>query len=246
MVVFSETQYYRNGSKVNGHVSLCIIRADFSKIDKLKNEFLHNDELYSLASYTHEKKKMSFLLGRYASKNALCLLDTYKKPAVFYHIENGPLGEPFVTNADYQISISHTNNWATAIASTKPIPFGIDIEEISNLDKIDLTSFYLNMEEYFMFDFTDPNAIKCSIWAAKEALSKLLKSGLTIDYNLLSLKNVKSHGNVMHIEFKNFHAYKALLFKYNDCIICIATYKNVEINNLFIKLEKLGYIFPYK
>ena len=88
-----------------------------------------------------------------------------------------------------------------------------------------------------MFNFTDPNTIKCSIWSVKEALSKLLKTGMTIDYNLLSLKAVKAYNNIMYIEFKNFHAYRAILFKYNNCMIAITTYKNVEISDFFAFLN---------
>lgn len=85
-------------------------------------------------------------------------------------IGNTPLGKPFLEDQSYEISISHTGNYA-AVLLNKRYPVGIDVEMIS--DRISrIAGKFISAKEYI--DPEQKIVHQLLHWSAKETLFKLL------------------------------------------------------------------------
>lgn len=70
------------------------------------------------------------------------------------------------------------------------------------------------------------------IWTVKESLSKILKTGLTIDFHILSIKTLTKKGNMYEGTFINYCQYKfnTLIFENYICTIVMPLKTNVNLN----------------
>lgn len=59
---------------------LCFVEAELSVLQQEANHFLHHQELSFLEEFPSEKRQHSFLLGRYAAKQALTQHNTAISP----------------------------------------------------------------------------------------------------------------------------------------------------------------------
>lgn len=109
-----------------------------------------------------------------------------------YKIRYTDKGKPFLNN-EWEISISHSGNYAAIIINQ--FPCGIDIEKISpKVDKIKHK--FLNQTELdFIESSTDQFKLLTMFWSAKETLYKLYgeKELIFKDHLLIHLSNQKNH-----------------------------------------------------
>lgn len=128
-------------------------------------EMLDNDPfvIEKVSSFTSIKRKCEFLASRCAlntitnKKNTIC----YKKS-----------GKPYVEGKDFNISISHTGNWVTILTHPE-LNVGIDIERLT--DKlVRVKNKFLSDIELSFIDYRNEKPQLAIMWAAKEALYKLI------------------------------------------------------------------------
>ncbi len=126
-------------------------------------EMLPDPSLYEeqLAVLVNERRRVEYL----AIRVLLCEL-TGEEKCVGYH----PSGKPYLIDASYQVSISHTHGWAAVILHpTRRV--AIDIERINDRAKR-LRERFLNENELLASPegFSEIYAVLC--WSAKESLYK--------------------------------------------------------------------------
>lgn len=134
------------------------------EVDELL-EKLDNDPFIAeqISHFTSIKRKCEYLASR-------CMLKEHYGELT--NIGYYPSGRPFIEGHQDTISISHTGEWVTVLLHpTKRC--GIDIERLT--DKlVRVKSKYLSPEEMAFIDFQCEKPQLAIMWAAKEALYKLI------------------------------------------------------------------------
>lgn len=201
---------------------------------------LYNDNSSFLSSYEKEyfnklkfeRRQNSYLLGRYAAKKAVATLygtDTLNTIC----IENGILGNPILKypkDTTIQVSITHSKNISGAVAYPLMHPMAIDIEEIKN-DFFDIQSSFICQEELDLLKNSQYTYLEklAMTWTAKEALSKLLKTGLTTSFNIFKISRYDFFGKYWICYFDQFTQYQVLSFITEGYAFSIAYPKRSEL-----------------
>lgn len=116
-----------------------------------------------ISMFSSEKRKLEYLAVRCALKHV-----TKKQISISYL----PSGMPYINDHSMQISISHTGRYAV-IMIHPTTPVGIDIEKIS--DKVvRIKNKFLSIEELQNIDSRSEKIHLVILWAAKEALYKII------------------------------------------------------------------------
>ena len=208
------------------------------------SKYLHQSEIDHYHSLKFELKKHQYLLGRLAAKKALePLFESQQLSDIA--IDNGVFGQPIVKSKQfcpYQISISHRDNIAVAIAFEEACPMAIDIE-VDDPKRYELIKDYLSEKEIALLRQVSAKRDIYHIlaWSVKEAYGKVMKFGMTIPLNLLeisAIKTVKSNifgtDNIWVSFCSNFPQYKVisweLMLDGNSFIISISIPKSVFIS----------------
>lgn len=138
---------------------------------------------------THEQKRLEFCVGRVLAKTLL-----EKLSVKFEGIIKDEFGKPFFKNNTYQLSLSHSYPYVSALID-KNKSVGIDVEQIkSKLLKI--APRVLHPTE--LKDAGDNEIKHCIYWCAKEALIKIYgKKDLVFAENLLIKPfTLQNQGNI--------------------------------------------------
>ena len=106
-------------------------------------------------------------------------------------IEKKESGEPFLADSPYHISLSHKGD--TAIAAISFDKVGVDMEDVTIPRNVERLSRLFDPSEApaTLYDFY-------KVWTAKEALGKMLGSGITTE-----LLKQRTDG-VRHLEYGNY------------------------------------------
>jgi 4'-phosphopantetheinyl transferase len=153
-------------------------------------DFLGPEETDIFATYEHERRKASYLLGRYAAKVALGqLLDTADRRSI--DVVAGCFQQPIVvaaTASPVGVGITHSTKVACAVAFPEQHPMGIDVEEIDSSRAEVMKTQFVARELQAMRALQDDDATLCAVvWTAKEALSKILRCGMTAPFELFEV-----------------------------------------------------------
>jgi len=138
-----------------------------SYMDLISELSLSDEEFNILNSFKSESRKKQWLSYRVLIKH-LVNLD------MFFEMTYDEHGKPFLLKPDYQLSVSHSNNYSAVILSKKSF-VGIDIEKIHPKIK-KITSKFLNKKELKNINISKDNVDLEKIyayWCSKEALYKL-------------------------------------------------------------------------
>jgi len=198
-----------------------------------KEHLLHSEEKNLFHSLKHEARQQSYLLGRIAAKSAL---GVYAPSIIAHHIwiESGVFLFPVVKSSQLnsvQVSISHTNNLGLGLAFPESHPMGIDVEQIDNSKQkalaTQMTKHEMNHLENISLDKT---AVLTSLFCMKEALSKVLRTGMMLDFKLLEIKSIELVGSYMEGVFENFVQYKALSFLTKQHVVAIVLPKRTKVD----------------
>jgi len=205
---------------------------------------LHPKELELYSSFKHERRKLSYLLGRLSAKNAICALTDFNEfNSVF--IDVGVFEFPMVnclSIQNVQLSISHCNTIGLSIAFPESHPMGIDFEEI-NTNHVDVLKDQMTLDEIQLVKNVFPEEAKgCTlIWTAKEALSKIFKTGLMMDFKVLELDHIEKKGPIWESTFKHCGQYKAISY-FSGIYVCslvLPKYSTFNISELLNVLKSL-------
>lgn len=170
-----------------------VVEADAPGAPKVWPEaMLSGAELVRFAALRFAPKRISFLLGRLAAKRALsALLDETDLRAI--EIRNGVFGQPVVLHAraaGWDVTVSHSQGVAVALAYPADWPMGIDLEAVAP-QAVDTVLGELGLsaaERAWLAAGGAERAAMCGVlWSAREALGKSIKTGLNCPLHLLAL-----------------------------------------------------------
>lgn len=185
--------------------------ADYQRLDQAYKIFLSSGESLQYESMKFERRRTTYLLGRYAAKQAL---SSYYNESDLSRIVilSGVFGQPvveYLCPSHANVTISHTQQTACAIAFPEVHPMGLDIESIDGAKLEVLKSQMTSRESDLLVGVKlDEIAGLTLLWSAKEALSKILKCGLTCPFELLAIRSVGEFKDWHEGEFLNFPQYR--------------------------------------
>lgn len=217
---------------------LCFTIATLTQLQKHMLEVLHSEELDYWSSLAFAKRQQSYLLGRYAAKQAISRQDGNMpypsiliKPGIFDY----PIAYYPSTNHKVQITISHCENLGVALAFSEDHPMGIDLEAIKTGNKTTIAGQLTDHEQKLINSCTDPaselnpDILYTIFWTVKEALSKVLRTGMMTPFTIYAIKNIVAQDNYWISEFENFAQYQAMSFILGQQICSIVYPKQTEL-----------------
>jgi 4'-phosphopantetheinyl transferase len=185
-------------------------------LTELAAEILGPEETAYFSTLQFARRQRSYLLGRYAAK--LALRELFRESDLrAIEIARGVFDQPIVLSArkpGWGITISHADSIAAALAFPAGHPMGIDVELIDSTHYQTLRS-QLSADEVTRLMGTEGQELELAtaIWTAKEALSKVLCSGLMSPIPIYSLSEFRLIGpGIWEALFQNFAQYKATIW----------------------------------
>jgi phosphopantetheinyl transferase len=194
--------------------SICFCRFLSPEEHKTALSRLQTGEREYYDTIKSEKRRKDYLLGRYSAKLAVAKLTGEQEPDIVT-VEKGDSGQPVLryrSFADIQVSITHTGDFGAAAVFPKTCPLGIDLEKVSPGRAKVLAKKMTDGEKKLLENTNIPrDRGLIMVWTAKEALSKLLKTGFTIPFDMFEISEMTSgnHGQAA-VYFRNFPGYKSL------------------------------------
>ena len=216
----------------HGEAILGISLMPSHKLFDQKERFLHKSELKYLAKCNNEKKIHQFLQSRRLSKELLSI-KLKEKNLTKIQIESGVFNQPLITypsTSNPAISISHSDNCSACIITSESHPMGIDIEKIKN-DKKEIIASQISLAEKEIIKKLPVNEhiTHLQLWTAKEAISKVLKTGLMASFEIYETDSAKVSGNNTIFTFRNFGQYKAISFEVKGNICSLVLPKKTDL-----------------
>lgn len=195
--------------------------------------FLNNSEYKIFEEFKFEQKRKSFLQSRYLAKN---VLSKYLEEADLTKImiTHGIFGHPLVNYLTKKmpiLSISHTRTHTACIVSSAKYPTAIDIEKVTKNSKEDILSQTTLHERKIIGHQEGENRFYTRIWTIKEALSKVLKTGIMTPFNIYEINDIIYSKNYTVSRFSNFSQYQAISFQYEKNIISFILPTDIKILN---------------
>jgi len=192
---------------------------------------LHVTELQHYHSLKAAASRASYLLGRASAKWAIAGL-TQEVNLSSICIKPGVFQFPVVTcksELNIQTSISHCSETGAALAFPEAHPMGIDLEKAMP-DKMEALKEYISPKEEALLEKCGlPPLIGYNLlWTVKEGLSKVLKTGLMIEFTLLAVDSLQKSGAAYLSTFQHLHQYKAISFCCNDYACSIILPRNTQ------------------
>lgn len=213
------------------HICLCYASIFTQYLETV--EFLHPKELEYYFTLKFEQRIKSFLAGRYAAKKAVSFFSNDKNLECIL-IGSGIFNQPIVVHpneTNIQVSISHCDNLGAAIAFSEELPMGIDIERI-NADRKDVLESQMTGGEKDLFKLLPcSHEAACTLfWTAKEALSKILKTGLMIPFHICEINQIVIEDGIVYSFFKNFPQYCTASLIFHPYVCSITYPKKVVLD----------------
>lgn len=195
--------------KSNTCISICSQFAD----NRFILESLSEKEYSSFLNLHGNIKKKEFLIGRYSAKCAVSEL----APDLSMNdicVKSGIFGEPLIDTYNtqrYFVSISHKGNVSVAIASNLTGSIGIDLE-YDNKNRFEAIELVCSEKERKKFS---PDGLHMILWTAKEALSKLFKTGLMTNFQIFEIDSIQLKNGVWHGTYSYFTQ-----FEFQTIVLC--------------------------
>ncbi len=185
---------------------------------------LHPLELSRYDALPSGRRRKSYLLGRYAAKHAFAALTGEEDPGAVL-IRNGVFDQPVLTHErarNIQVSISHSADFGAALAFPETHPMGIDIERIDpSRTGILETQATTEEKDLLRSCAVSFDAALTLLWTAKEALSKILKTGMTVPPEVLEVSVVDAGEERVMGGYRNFVQYEFVSFCVGCCICSV-------------------------
>lgn len=199
-------------------------------LPKITLAHLHPKELTFYQSLKFASRIKSYLAGRFAAKRAVSLYLTENDWKQIY-IDQGVFMHPVVDSNSVQVSITHCANFAAALAFSDRQLMGIDIEQVFEGRLEVLQSQMTDKEIRLIQSLPYPyESMLTLFWSAKEALSKVLKTGLTTPFSVFALKQIHDENGVFRSNFENFYQYETFSFLYDAFVCSITCPKGTVLN----------------
>ena len=205
---------------------------------------LHASERETLNGYWYKPRKRNFLSGRFVAKKVLAkflkepdLTKIIIKPGIF----NQPLLS-YTTSNPPGFSISHSLSYTSCLVFPQEHPMGIDIETSANHAAAqDITSQLTDREKTMIkYKGLPEYVFHIKLWTIKEALSKVLKTGLTAPLEIYEIAEIHRDNYFYFSTFKNFAQYKAITFSWrsNICSFVLPQKTKCDLDNLIAYINR--------
>ncbi len=175
--------------------------------------FLHPEEENYYHGLKFDRRRTSYLIGRLAAKHAVSAY-TDKNDLSSIWIDIGVFGFPLVKCKglqNIQASITHCQSISTALAFPEAHPMGIDLELIRDSNAQTIEGQITAREKKLLSELDYPKEVGYTLlWTVKEAFSKVLKTGMTMNFKLLEVKSMQKNEFVVESTFQNSIQYKAV------------------------------------
>lgn len=176
-------------------------------------DILHPNEQDYLNQVLAERRKMSFLAGRYAAKHSLSrALGESRLNQIW--IDRGILDHPIVVHPNkqnIQVSITHCDELGAALSFPEAMPMGIDIERVDHTRTDVFLSQMTDEEKRLISGLSSPVEESLTMfWTVKESLSKVMKTGLTTCFSLYEIQNLIENTGIVQSSFTNFPQYQTV------------------------------------
>jgi phosphopantetheinyl transferase len=208
------------------------VRAPLAALETEVCSVLHPAELEKLAALKFDRRRLSFLLGRFAAKAALRCWVGQGQPTD-WEIASGVFGQPLVRGphaADLTVSLAHAQESGAALVTERGHPVGVDFETVA-IERIEALRSQVVPEEVVLAKALVPEEIEylTLLWTAKEALSKATGTGMMTPFPLMSLETLKQERGWLISEFKNFGQYRAWSVRLSDVWLSVVLPKKTEL-----------------
>ncbi|PEM85122.1 hypothetical protein CN558_22235 [Bacillus wiedmannii] len=226
-------------------MSLCYFPSITYCLETIK--YLHPKELEYYLGLTYERRVKSYLIGRYAAKRAVSSF-VWEEHLDQILIEQGIFHQPIIVyphKKNIQVSITHCDDLGAAIVFPEALPMGIDIERVSVKRKYVLESQMTKRERKLIKSLPYSEELMLTlIWTAKESLSKILKTGLTISLDILEVDKLEMKGNAVLGYFTNLPQYcvSSLIFDQYICSIAYPKSTLLSLDAVREVLEKIEHV----
>jgi len=141
-----------------------------------------------LAAHRHPKRRLAWLGGRHAAKDAAkrWALARHEPPSNA-EILNEPSGKPILASCDHlHVTIAHSGDYAVAVVGNCPL--GIDLEYLEDRPESLARTFFSPDEQKWVRQDPSLRSRRCDeVWTRKEAVSKLLGKGGQLLFSQLSV-----------------------------------------------------------
>lgn len=202
-------------------VGFCLTTASLEDLVAKSAAFLHPKERAYFDGLAFPKRQHSYLLGRFAAKEAIGSHRKYTAPTAVL-IENGVFQQPFISHphlGSIQLSISHSGCFGAALCFPESLPMAIDVEVLDESKRATLEAQVSQKERSFCPNTELP--LLTMLWAAKEALSKVLRCGFMMSLELLEVAKITTNGMQVTFEFIHFYQYQAIAFSVEGAVCAI-------------------------
>lgn len=183
----------------------------FEAIDQERASFLHPSEEASLSLLHIERRRRTFLMGRYALKRAAAAWtglspsrDLEVVPAILeYPILRAPVADV------PDLTLTHTDCAAVCLAVEAGHASGVDLEFINPARLATYERVYTDRERASAAGLgLDAACAAVLHWSLREALSKAVRCGFTVPFDVLELEGLKGLENgLFRTKFRNFGQY---------------------------------------
>lgn len=210
--------------------------SNIGPLNEVAAELLGPIETEYFSSLGFEPRQKSYLLGRYVAK--LALKEAISEPDLkSIQIVKGVFEQPIVRckrNAGWAVTIGHAESLAVGLAYPAGHPMGVDVERIDEARHAIILS-QLSPQEIRWVESAaaTKHKVATALWTAKEALSKVLTTGLMTPVPIYSL--VEFHpiaSGLWEGQFQNFAQYKALVWTGSSYVLSIALPKRSMIGEV--------------
>lgn len=210
--------------------AFCLIDAALPELKEMMH-LLHPVERDHYETFAFDKRRTSYLLGRLAAKHAVAQLTGHTDLSRI-RIDAGVFQYPVVSylgDTGIQVSISHCGNLGLAVAFPEAHPIGVDLEIIQESNVKALGSQLTKREKSLLSAAALPQAMGYTmLWTAKEAFSKVLRTGLTMDLKLFEIKSIQQTDLAIKSEYRNSIQYKAISHCCGDHVVSLVLPERTE------------------
>lgn len=205
-----EFPFSRPDGAVRGVIAF-IHERGFDAIDRDRASFLHPSEEASLSLLKIERRRRTFLMGRYALKRAAAAWtglspsrDLEVVPAILeYPILRAPVADV------PDLTLTHTDCAAVCLAVDAGHASGVDLEFINPARLATYERVYTERERASATGLgLDASSAAVLHWSLREALSKAVRCGFTVPFDVLELEGLEDLGEgLFRTAFRNFGQY---------------------------------------
>ncbi len=197
---------------------LCLSGVNGKTLSQSDSHFLHTRERERWRSFKHSKRANDYLCGRYCTKRAVAVLNP-DQSANQIMVDSGVFHQPLlVCPADplLRASLSHAPEVTAAVVFPAAHPMAVDVESIDPGNAQELKSQLTDSESAMLANLTVFSELEVitAMWTIKEALSKVLGSGLTAPLELYEVSDIEAQSGLLTAQFRYFLQYKALCFRW--------------------------------